>query len=287
MMVLTASYRMALPALRLPSTLAATCARMSVIASLASALPRPEGGGGGHCVGHCSHGLRTEERPCSRWRRLPHGGLPAASHASTAAGRLPPRPPPPSTRRLTQDAQQLQGPDLEEGVVDAADVVLGGEAALQQAAQDLAQQRHELPACAQQGRGRRGVFSSSGTEQQRQQQHQPLGARARAHRRRLRAAGPAPVLVHDGGLDVADGQHERDAAQQHGVALVVQQLGGLVGKLLHQLGVLLQHAARRREPCAEQGARVRVSKVRWQPMRAHMKLAAGPRAAPSAQQRPS
>lgn len=41
MIVATASYSMAQPALRPPSTEAATWARMSVIASLASALPRP------------------------------------------------------------------------------------------------------------------------------------------------------------------------------------------------------------------------------------------------------
>ena len=41
MMVCTHSYRMAFPALRAPSVLVATCARMSLMASLADALPDP------------------------------------------------------------------------------------------------------------------------------------------------------------------------------------------------------------------------------------------------------
>jgi hypothetical protein len=61
-----------------------------------------------------------------------------------------------------------------------------------------------------------------------------------------------PVLVHHARLQAADGQQQRHARQAHGLVFVVQQLAGLVPKLLNQLWVLLQDPAGRQRAGSRQ-----------------------------------
>ena len=65
-------------------------------------------------------------------------------------------------------------------------------------------------------------------------QQRPQQAAERGH---VRA-----VALRGARVEVADREHERGAREQHAVVLVVQEVGGAVGKLLDELGVLLEHA---------------------------------------------